>query len=94
MSAPFGGHPKFVDYLVWARDTHECRAESGYASDGNGKTHTVTKISHPDGKSVVMVGLSQTEHLVPSTVGYLDRRLGISSPWFSVDLDEPPEVLN
>jgi hypothetical protein len=84
MAAPFGGHPNLATYIVWLKDEHQGSAQSGYSTDGKGKSHALTKLSVPSGKSVVVVGVSQAEFLVPSMVGYLDRRLGIKSPWFSV----------
>lgn len=88
MSHPFGGHPTFGKYLIWANQDHGFTAQSGIASDESGKPHTVTKITDRKGVSVVVPGIDQDAHLTPSMVGYLDRRLGISSPWFSVDQDE------
>jgi len=85
MSFPFGGHPRLCDYVGQARKDHGASASSGTAADSSGKAHAVTKITVPSGKSVVVVGVEQTERLTPSMVGYLDRRLGIVSPWFSVD---------
>ncbi len=90
MAFPFGGHPTFAMYMQWARETHQCKAASGFAADSSGKTHTVTQITAPDGKSVAVVGTKQTEHLAPTMVGYLDRRLGIESPWFSIDAGDDP----
>jgi hypothetical protein len=84
MAFPFGGHPQLAQYLHWARE-QGCTIQSGYASDRKGKTHTVTKIETPGGKKAVVVGVAQTEYLVPTMVGYLDRRLGLNSPWFSLD---------
>ena len=84
MSYPFGGHPNLATYIVWLKDTHKGNAQSGYTTDKKGKSHALTKLSLPDGKSVVVVGVGQGEYLAPSMVGYLDRRLGIKSPWFSV----------
>ena len=84
MAAPFGGHPNLATYIVWLKDAHQGSAQSGYSTDGKGKSHALTKLSLPSGKSVVVVGVSQAEFLVPSMVGYLDRRLGVKSPWFSV----------
>jgi len=86
MAFPFGGHPTLADYIGQARKDHGATAKSGSASDDSGRSHTVTRIEIPaSGRSVVVVGISQTEHLEPSMIGYLDRRLGINSPWFSVD---------
>lgn len=93
MAFPFGGHPRLADYILQAKKDHGATAQSGSASDENGKPHCVTKISLPSGKSVVVAGVEQTEYLVPSMVGYLDRRLGINSPWFSIEpeTDQQPE---
>jgi hypothetical protein len=84
MSFPFGGHPNLASYIFWLKETHQGTAQSGYSTDGKGKSHALTKLTLPSGKSVVVVGVSQGEFLAPSMVGYLDRRLDIKSPWFSV----------
>lgn len=84
MAAPFGGHPNLATYIVWLKETHQGSAQSGYRTDQGGKSHGLTKLSVPSGKSVVLVDVSQGEFLAPSMVGYLDRRLGVKSPWFSV----------
>jgi hypothetical protein len=84
MSAPFGGHPNLATYIVWLKDNHGGSAQSGYMTDEEGRSHALTKLSLPSGKSVVVVGVAQGEFLAPSQVGYLDRRLGVKSPWFSV----------
>lgn len=85
MSAfPFGNHPTLGTYIDWLRSTHSGSAQSGYSVDPKGRSHLLTRLSIPNGPSVVVVGLDQNEHLVSSMVGYLDRRLGVRSPWFSV----------
>jgi hypothetical protein len=83
-AAPFGGHPSFGKYLFWAAELG-CRAQSGVRLDSRGVTHTVTKIIAKSGKSVVVPGVKQTERLEPTMISYLDRRLGLNSPWFSFD---------
>jgi len=81
MAYPFGGHPRLADYIGQARKDYGAIAKSGSAADESGKAHEVTRIEIPDtGKIVVVVGVKQTEFLVPSMIGYLDRRLGITSP--------------
>ena len=87
MAFPFGGHPTLAAYMHWARE-QGFSAQSIAAPDDRGKTHTATKIFKEGGNSVVVVGVKQSEHLAPSMVGYLDRRLGVKSPWFSVDVPE------
>ena len=89
MAFPFGGHPNLATYIKWFKDTHQGKAESGLTTDAKGKSHTLERLSLPDGRFVVVVDLKQSECLVPSMVGYLDRRLGIKSPWFSVEPSEP-----
>ena len=84
MAYPFGGHPNLATYIVWLKEAHQGTAQSGYSTDKKGKLHALTKLAIPTGKSVVVVGLSQGEFLAPSMVGYLDRRLGVKSPWFTV----------
>lgn len=88
MAHPFGSHPRLADYIGQAKKDHDATAKSGSAADASGKNHGFTKVSLPSGKSVVVVGISQTEYITPSMIGYLDRRLGINSPWFSVDLGD------
>lgn len=84
MAAPFGGHPQLCSYIDWLKTHHQGTAQSGYAAGSKGQSHSLLKLSVPSGKSVVVVGVGQHEYLVPSMVGYLDRRLGVKSPWFSV----------
>jgi hypothetical protein len=84
MSSPFGGHPTLGRYIAWIRNLG-FEAKSGTGPDESGKTHTVTKIFKEGGSSVVVVGVDQTEHMVATMVGYLDRRLGVKSPFFSID---------
>lgn len=84
MSFPFGGHPQLVRYMLWARDEHDFRAQSGTASDEDGQPYHVIKIYKHGGPSVVVVGVSQEEYLSPSQVANLDRRLGLNSPWFGI----------
>jgi hypothetical protein len=82
-AAPFGGHPTFGKYLAWASE-QGCKAQSGFRVDSRGRTHSLTKIVAKSGKSVVVPGVSQTERLEPTMISYLDRRLGLASPWFSL----------
>lgn len=84
MAYPFGGHPNLAKYLDWARE-QGFSAQSGYAQDSSGKSHPVTKIKKDGGPSVIVSGISQKEFLTPTSIGNLDRRLGIKSPFFSLD---------
>ncbi len=84
MAHPFGGHPSLAKYLEFARE-NGFTVRSGYCTDSSGKAHTVTKVFKEGGPSVIVSGLGQDEFLVPTQVGNLDRRLGLNSPFFSVD---------
>jgi hypothetical protein len=81
---PFGGHPTLARYIEWARENH-CDCQSGYGTDEDGRTQPLIRIVAPSKKWVILTGVRQTDYLVPSIVGYLDRRLGLVSPFFSVD---------
>jgi hypothetical protein len=80
---PFGGHPILAQYINWVRDSGGS-AESGISNVG-GRIYSLTKVTAANGNIVVVVDQKQTEHLVPTMVGYLDRRLGVSSPWVGLD---------
>lgn len=83
MAYPFGGHPTLASYIDWAR-TKGCSAQNGVVSDEDGRVHTLTRIKGPAGKWATLAGISHHERLVPSMVAYLDRRLGITSPFPSL----------
>ncbi|SMC13982.1 hypothetical protein ROA7745_03844 [Roseovarius aestuarii] len=76
MSSPFGPSPKLREYCDWARLNAECRVDEGYS--GN---KSIVRITAPDGKSVKQVGIPDDEPLCHSVVAYLDRRLGVDSPF-------------
>lgn len=85
MALPFGNHPTFGQYLLWARD-QGCTVRWG-VNQGTGQS--VTRIVPPDGKRwVIESGMPQSEYLTPTTIARFDRRLGLKSPWFSIDSDE------
>lgn len=78
MAAPFGDHSKFAAYLIWA-SRKGCKIQS-VLSGGV----ALTKISAPNGKWVYE-SMDQHEYMTPTTVWRLDRRLGLTSPFFSID---------
>ena len=80
---PFGGHPTLARYIAWAR-TEGCEAQSGLIQDPDGGMVEYTKITAPNGKWVIEVGTTANERLAPTTVGRLDRRLGLKSPFASM----------
>ena len=90
MAWPFGKHPTLAEYITWARDNHGFRAQTGVCPDEYGKSVTFTKISKDGGPSVIVSGESQYGHLFPSTVGYLNRRLGLTYP-LTDSPERPPQ---
>lgn len=87
MSAPFGGHPTFGQYLAWALE-QGCDVKQGVVPAGQGQAYGITKIVAPSGKLVIDVGTQHKEPLAPTTIARLDRRLGLTSPFFSIDPDK------
>lgn len=83
-AAPFGKHPKLAEYIAWAKD-QGCTVESGVVHTNRGETYGFTKIAASADKFVILAGIAQTEHLTPATVARFDRRLGLRSPFASVD---------
>ena len=85
MAHPFGGHPTLAAYIDWIR------SQGGSASSGmsnvRGRMHSLTKIIAANGNHVIVIGTRQDERLVPTMVGYLDRRLDVKSPWVSLPPD-------
>lgn len=89
MAAPFGGHPRLVDYLGWC-SAQGCTNQSGFKMK-DGKTVTFHVITSDTGLYVVVSGVGNNEHLMPTTVAYYDRRLGINSPFAKIgDGEETP----
>ena len=84
MAHPFGAHPKFGEYIDWA-EGQGLKVECGYVLAPDGRPHAVTKIVSKDGKRhVIEVGTQHEDHLLPTTIFRLDRRLGVRSPFFSL----------
>jgi hypothetical protein len=77
MAFPFGGHPTFDEYIDWAQ-RQGCTIEAGIDS---AESIPLVKITAPNGRWVVEAGMKRFDRLSPATVGRLDRRLGLSSPW-------------
>ena len=85
MSNPFGGHPTFAQYLQWTKEEEGCTIQTGVRTIRDGQMVSLTIIQHPNGNHVMEPGTSQHDYLVPTQIAYLDRRLGIASPFFSID---------
>jgi hypothetical protein len=80
---PFGGHPTFAQYIEWAVK-QGCKVQSGIDTE---TSISAIKIIAPSGKWAVEAGTQPNDYLAPTTVGRLDRRLGLISPWFGAPLD-------
>ena len=78
---PFGGHPTLNAYLIWTAQTAGCTVQSGYKLSKEGPALSMTRITAPSGKHVIIVDYEQEERLLPTFVAHLDRRLGLTSPW-------------
>ena len=80
MAYPFGGHPRFNDYLEWARTEKGCTYHSGYTKI-DGKIETMVVIENPaNGKHTIEL-IEIDEFITGWTVAGLDRRLGLDSPF-------------
>lgn len=80
MPYPFGGHPTLGSYLLWAGQNN-CEVQHGYMTTGAGKSVSLVRVTAPSGKFVTISGINQRDRLEPTKVAYLDRRLGLVSPW-------------
>jgi hypothetical protein len=81
---PFGGHPTLADYTHWARQ-QGCQVDCGVTVIDN-RSVRMTRIVAPSGRHVVEVGTNDDDVLVPTTVGRLDRRLGLDSPFAKITI--------
>lgn len=75
MAHSFGPAPRFHQYCDWALEAG-CDVRSGIA----GK-RSLTRITAPSGKYVIQAGVEKDEVLDRQTVAFLDRRLGLESPF-------------
>jgi hypothetical protein len=85
MAYPFGGFPQLAEYLQWAA-SQGCKVESGVILDDEGRPFGTIRITAKD-KSIVILG-DQDMRVGPLTISRYDRRLGLTSPFFSWD-EEP-----
>lgn len=91
MAVPFGGHPTLPDIIDWAR-------ANGCAVETKVRTHAITgqpyesvEISNPKGGSVVLADPGDGERLEPSMVAYIQRRLGLRTPFAATPEQPKPE---
>jgi hypothetical protein len=80
MAVPWGGHPALGRFIEWAKE-NGCTAEAKVRTDQSGRAFTSLEMVGPHGSRVAMVVTSMDERLVPSQVAYLQRRLGIKTPF-------------
>ena len=83
MAHPFGGHPTLSQYLDWAKGAG-CVITAGVDSQ---TSIPLFKIVAPNGRYAFVTGVEPNEYLMATTVGSLDRRLGLLSPWFGLPLN-------
>lgn len=88
---PFGGHLTFGAYIEWARQ-QGCTVRNGVVLDEKQRPHSVTQIIAPSKKKFVTeIGTQHNDYIVATTVARFDRRLGVRSPFFSIDAPELDE---
>lgn len=89
MSMPFGGHPTLAQYLQWAKSVG-CTVKYGVGYADDGRPSRMVLVDAPNQRWLVIVEMDDAEYLVPTTIARFDRRLGLSSPFFSIDGDSVP----
>jgi hypothetical protein len=89
MAAPFGGLPTLAQYIGWASGVG-CHVRYGTTFAPDGRPSRIVLLGSSDGNRwVTLVEMADTEPLVPTTIARLDRRLGLTSPFFAIDPDDP-----
>lgn len=89
MAAPFGGHPTLERFVEWVTE-NGCFSEIKVRDRTNGQPYRSLEITNPSGGRVVIANPDMTEHLAPSEVAYLQRRLAIKTP-FAATPEQPSE---
>lgn len=91
MAHPFGGHPKLIDYIAWCNQ-QGCTTKSSITQE-DGKMITCQRLVAPSKRHLIVVGVGMNEYLMPTTVAYYDRRLGLDSPFAKIgDGSEKPDL--
>jgi hypothetical protein len=80
VAAPFGGLPRFQDYIRWALHEQGCKYQTGYSQVGK-KVETFVVLENPANDKHTIEFIPLEEFLTPSLVSALDRRLGLDSPF-------------
>ena len=82
MPFPFGGHPRLSDYLSYAESVG-CKISRKSGMDHLGCPVDFLLIEASNGKHVIVAGVPDAERLEPAKVSFLNRRLGLTSPFAS-----------
>jgi hypothetical protein len=88
MSFPFGGHPTLGRFVETAQE-QGCTATLKTRARPDGRPYQTLVIENSHGGFVVIAEPDMDERLVPSTVSYYQRRLGISTA-FAAEPDHHP----
>lgn len=81
MAFPFGGHPPLERFLEWAKEAG-CNWDIKIRHHTqSGRPYESLEIVGPKGGRVALVNPDLGEHLAPSMITYLQRRLGVRSPF-------------
>jgi hypothetical protein len=89
VAVPFGGHPTLERFVEWAVSLG-CKASIKVRRHSQtGRPYEVLEIVGPGGGSVAVTQPDPTEFLAPSQVAYLQRRIGLRSPFPATP--EPPD---
>lgn len=82
MSVPFGGHPRLRDFVEWATRDGGCTGQvKTRAHSQTGQPYQSLELTAPSGAQVALADPDLDERLAPSQVTYLNRRLGLKSPF-------------
>jgi hypothetical protein len=91
MAAPFGGHPKLSRVVEWLKSAG-CKADIKVRNHAiTGQPYRSLEITSPAGSRAVLVNPDMDEHLAPSMVSYLQRRLGMKTP-FPAEPEQPSDA--
>jgi hypothetical protein len=78
---PFGGHPQLRGFIEWAEGVG-CTVEIKVRTHAvHGRPYKSLEITGPKGGHVAVANPDLDEYLAPSIVAYLQRRIGVRSPF-------------
>jgi hypothetical protein len=81
-AAPFGGYPRLGSFVAWLEEAVRCKVEIKVRSHSvTGRPYRSLEITAPGGASVAVPNPDMNEPLAPSMVTYLERRLGVQTPF-------------